>query len=380
MNPALDAFQRYFNAAPSGVVRAPGRVNLIGEHTDYNDGFCLPMAIDRAMVVAWSPREDAELHLVHGDSSIQPVTLELKQLRPSDEIQWFDYIAGCADTLMRAGYVLKGANLSFYGDVPLGSGLSSSAALEVATIHALLRASGLHLSDTEIAQLSQRAENNYVGVQCGILDQLSSACCEEHHAMLMDCRTLELQPVPLPEDVAVVIADTGKRRGLVDSAYNERREQCEKGAASLNVSHLRDVTMQGLMLAAADGRIDDLTKQRCEHVVAENSRTLAAAAALRSGDAVALGLLMDMSHADLRDKFAVTCVELDHMVAVARHLPGCLGARMTGAGFGGCSVSLVRKDNVDDFVPALLAGYQERFDLPAAVYVSSAAAGAGEMN
>ena len=351
MSPATDAFKSLFQEAPEGVVRAPGRVNLIGEHTDYNDGFALPMAIDREIVVAWSPRADRRLNLVHSEPEIAPVSLDLDALIASDKIEWFDYIGGCAHVLQGAGHAIGGANLAFYGNVPLGSGLSSSAALEVATIHALLHASGLTLSSTEIAQLSQRAENVYVGVQCGILDQLSSACCEQGHAMLMDCRTLELKQVPLPEDVAVVIADTGKCRGLVDSAYNERREQCEKGAAALKRSHLRDVTMQGLMLAAADGRIDDLTKQRCEHVVAENSRTLAAAAALRAGDAEALGLLMDLSHADLRDKFAVTCDELDHMVAVARHLPGCLGSRMTGAGFGGCTVSLVRKDAVDTLRP-----------------------------
>jgi galactokinase len=266
------------------------------------------------------------------------------------------------------------------GDVPLGSGLSSSAALEVATIHALLAASGGKMASADIATRAQRAENRYVGSNCGILDQLSSACGIAGKAMLMDCRSLALTPVKLPAGVSVVIADTGKRRGLVDSAYNQRRAQCEAGAKALGVSHLRDATLPGLWQAAQAGRLDAESVRRCEHVVAENGRTQAAFAALRAGDAVAFGQLMDQSHADLRDKFAVSCRELDDMVAIARGLTGCLGSRMTGAGFGGCTVSLVLDQHVARFVPALTRAYRKLHDLPVAVYVTGAAPGAGKLD
>jgi galactokinase len=375
-----DFFTATFAAAPERTVRAPGRVNLIGEHTDYNDGFCLPMAIEREVRVALTRRSDQIVRV----ASVQQtgvVTFTLgpaipKATAPGE--RWADYVKGCAQVLIAAGHRLTGCDLALTGDVPLGSGLSSSAALEVATIHALLAAAGLSLSGTVIAQLGQRAENTYVGTNCGILDQLSSSCATLGQAMLMDCRTLSLTPAPLPPEVSIVIADTGKRRGLVDSAYNERRAQCEAGAKALGVSHLRDVTLHGLWQAHQAGRLDALARARCEHVVAENGRTQAAFAALRAGDAVAFGQLMDQSHADLRDRFAVTCPELDTMVAIARALPGCLGSRMTGAGFGGCTVSLVRRAAVDAFVPALTAAYRQAFPaLTPAVYVTGAAAGAG---
>ncbi|TVR46741.1 MAG: galactokinase [Planctomycetota bacterium] len=375
---AVSTFSAHYAQSPQAVVRAPGRVNLIGEHTDYNDGFCLPMAIEHSMAVAWSPRADRRVELVNADGTLPGFEFGLDDdLQPHADSPWYNYVVGCVKVLRASGQDLRGCSLAFSGDVPMGSGLSSSAALEVATIHALLAVANIQLAGPEIARLAQRAENDFVGVQCGILDQLASACCQQSQAMLMDCRSLDLQQVPLPESVAVVIADTGKRRGLVDSAYNLRRRQCEAGAAALGAKALRDVTMQGLMEAESQGLIDSETKRRCEHVVAENGRTLAAAAALRAGDAVALGQLMDQSHADLRDKFAVTCPELDAMVAVARSLPGCLGSRMTGAGFGGCTVSLVERQAVEAFVPNLLSGYAQRSEHRGSVYVTTAAAGAG---
>ena len=379
-------FTSTFGAPPQQGVRAPGRVNLIGEHTDYNDGFCLPMAIERDVRIALVKRADRTVRVAsleqHG-----VVTFELGTAIPKateQAQQWADYVKGCAQVLLQAGVPLVGCDLALTGDVPLGSGLSSSAALEVATIHALLAAAGQTLPGTQIATLGQQAENRYVGTNCGILDQLSSACGVLGQPMLMDCRTLALTPAPLPPGVAVVIADTGKRRGLVDSAYNERRKQCEDGAKAMGVSHLRDVSLHGLWQAgqgqaAQAGTLSALALRRCEHVVAENGRTQAAFACLRAGDAVALGQLMDQSHADLRDKFEVTCPELDVMVAIARTLPGCLGSRMTGAGFGGCTVSLVRDADVATFVPALTAAYSARFPLPVAVYVTGAAAGAGPL-
>jgi len=378
----IAAFTKAYGHAPVRGVRAPGRVNLIGEHTDYNDGFCLPLAIDREVRVVLRPRRDRTVRVLSLEQPGASLSFELAREIPKSTTpaeRWADYVKGCAQELIAERVPLVGVDLALTGDVPLGSGLSSSAALEVATIHALLSAARTTLPATRIASLAQRAENRYVGVNCGILDQLSSACCVAGRAMLMDCRTLGLAHAPLPKNIAVVIADTGKRRGLVDSTYNERRAQCEAGAKALGVSHLRDVTLHALWSASRDGKLDDLARRRCEHVVAENGRTQAAFAALTAGDVVAVGQLMDQSHADLRDKFAVTCFELDDMVAIARGLPGCLGSRMTGAGFGGCTVSLVEQRAVRRFVPALTKAYRARHDLPVAVYVTRAAPGAGPL-
>jgi galactokinase len=377
------AFKHAYGSEPTHGVRAPGRVNLIGEHTDYNDGFCLPMAIERDVLMVYRPRADTTVRVV----SMQQKNLEIFEVGPSEGQQihkasqasarWADYIKGCAQVLRDDGLKLRGVDLALTGDVPLGSGLSSSAALEVATMHAFLGANGITLPSERIARLAQRAENSYVGTNCGILDQLSSACAMAGQPMLMDCRTLALTPAPLPRGVSVVIADTGKRRGLVDSAYNERRAQCEAGARALGVSHLRDVTMHGLWRAKVSGKLDALALRRCEHVVAENGRTIAAFSCLRAGDPEAFGQLMDQSHADLRDKFEVSCRELDDMVAIARSLPGCLGSRMTGAGFGGGTVSLVRDEDVTAFAATLESQYRKLHDLPSAVYITRAAAGAG---
>ena len=378
-----DFFRSTFGAAPEMAVRAPGRVNLIGEHTDYNDGFCLPMAIEREVRIVLRRRQDRLVRVASLQINSAPVSFSLDE-RPIAKAQessarWADYVKGCAQILRdEAGIALVGCDLAVTGDVPLGSGLSSSAALEVATIHALLAAADATLDGARIATFGQRAENAYVGNNCGILDQLSSSCAVAGQAMLMDCRTLALTPAPLPVGTSVVIADTGKRRGLVESAYNERRSQCEAGAKALGVSHLRDVSLHGLWQAVRAGRLDATAQRRCEHVVAENGRTQAAFACLRAGDAEAFGQLMDQSHADLRDKFEVTCHELDIMVAIARALPGCLGSRMTGAGFGGCTVSLVRSEAVAAFVPALEAAYRSACpSMTPAVYVTGAAPGAG---
>ena len=383
-------FHEQFGADPTVGVRAPGRVNLIGEHTDYNDGFCLPMAIERDVRIVLRPRADGVVRVASQQQSDvesfaigEPGSAIPKAITASG--RWADYLRGCTQVLRDALHAdgagaLKGADLALTGDVPLGSGLSSSAALEVATMLALLAAAGKTLPLVRIAKLAQKAENTYVGTNCGILDQLSSACAVEGEAMLMDCRTLALTPAKLPAGTSVVIADTGKRRGLVDSAYNERRAQCEAGAKALSVTHLREVTLHGLWRATIDGRLASHARARCEHVVAENGRTQAAFACLKAGDAVAFGQLMDQSHADLRDKFEVSCRELDDMVEIARRIPGCLGARMTGAGFGGCAVALVKSDHAAAFADALLAAYHAVHpDLPAAVYVTGAAPGAGAL-
>lgn len=379
----VKGFIKHYGTKPAFGVRAPGRVNLIGEHTDYNDGFCLPMAIDRDVRIAAKPRRDTVVRVISLEQPGSVVQFELSKNIPhaaSKQDSWANYIKGCAQILIQRGVSLRGVDLLITGNVPLGSGLSSSAALEVAAMHALLRCAKKKLSGDQIARYAQEAENTYVGVNCGILDQLSSACCVAGKAMLMDCRTLELQYASLPSGVSVVIADTGKRRGLVDSAYNERRRQCEDGARALGVTHLRDVSMHGLWASAQANKISAIAQARCEHVVAENGRTSAAFSCLQAGDVKSFGQLMDQSHADLRDKFQVTCAELDDMVAIARRLPGCVGSRMTGAGFGGCTVSLVETKYAQSFVKRLSAQYSARYTLPMAVYVTGAAAGAGQLS
>ena len=352
-------------------------MNLIGEHTDYNAGFCLPLAIDRAVVMAGRARDDGQVRV---RSLEQPAPAEFA-LEPGLErvdgpAAWSSYVRGPARVLLDDGVPLRGCDLLLTSDVPLGAGLSSSAALQVAALLALLRAAGVSRSALAVARLAQRSENLVVGVPCGILDPLASACARAGHALLLDCRAESVEHVPLPATARVVIADTGTRRGLVDGAYRARREQCAAGAAALGVAHLRDVDLHTLHTARAAGTLDASTFARCAHVVAENGRTLAAAACLRQGDLPALGALMDQSHADLRDRFEVSCAELDAMVAAARALPGCYGSRMTGAGFGGCAVSLVAADAVDAFVPALQAAYAEAAGRTPPVLVTAAAAGA----
>jgi len=375
----LGAFVAAFGERPTVAVRAPGRVNLIGEHTDYNDGFCLPMAIERDVRIALRPRDDQQVRVVSLQESGRADFSLAEQISKDAALAWADYVKGSAQVLLDAGYWLRGCDLAISGNVPLGSGLSSSAALEVACIHAFLAVIGEELPGEQVAPLAQRAENDFVGTKCGIMDQLASACGMAGSALLMDCRSLALTPVPLPKGVAVVIIDSGKRRGLVDSAYNQRRAQCEAGARALGLGHLRDADLHRLRAARADGSLQEEAWQRCVHVVAENGRTQAAAACLRAGDVEALGALMDQSHEDLRQRFAVSCDELDYACELVRALPGCLGARMTGAGFGGCAVALLREEHATEVADALLPRYRERFDLPAAVYLSRAAAGAGPL-
>ncbi len=260
------------------------------------------------------------------------------------------------------------------GDVPLGAGLSSSAALELATARAFAATSRLAWRPTDMALLAQRAENEWVGVNCGIMDQLISAAGVAGHALLIDCRSLDTRPVPLPDEVAVVVLDTGTRRGLVDSAYNERRAQCEAAARHFGVRALRDVDER--MFAEGGGSLDEVTRRRARHVVTENARTLAAADALAAGDVQRVGMLMDQSHRSLRDDFEVSRAELDAMVEIARGQPGCLGARMTGAGFGGCAVALVERSSAERFASVVAISYETEVGLTPSVYLCEASAGA----
>lgn len=368
----VDAFVERYGEPPAILVRAPGRVNLIGEHTDYNDGFVLPMAIERAVWLAARPRPDRTVRVYSTDYD-ETADFDLAALDKGGPA-WSEYLKGTAWALADAGHDLKGWEGTLGSDVPIGAGLSSSAALELATARTLAAVADLPWDPAVMAKLAQRAENRWVGVNCGIMDQMISAAGREGHAVLIDCRSLATSRVPLPEGTVVVILDTATRRGLVDSAYNERRSHCEAAAAGFGVPALRDVTPEGLAVRIEE--LDGLTARRARHVVTENARTVAAADAMRAGDAAELGALMDASHVSLRDDFEVSSDALDVMVEIARARPGCLGARMTGAGFGGCAVALVEADAAAGFETAVASEYESRMGLEPRIYVTGASAGA----
>ena len=340
-------FAGRFGRGPRWVVRAPGRVNLLGEHTDYNDGFVLPLAIDRAVWIALEPRDDRRV-AVFSVNYDQLGEFSLDDLH-HENAGWVEYLKGTAWSLQEAGFRLAGWQGVLTGDVPLGAGLSSSAALEMATARAFAAAGSLDWDPVRMAKLAQRAENQWVGVNCGIMDQLISAAGRDGHALLIDCRTLETRPVPLPSDAAVVVLDTSTRRGLVDSAYNQRRSQCEAAARFFGVPALRDVSIERFH-QSADG-LDAVVHRRALHVITENDRTLRAADAMRRGDAVELGRLLNEGHRSLRDDYEVSSDALNTMVECALAHEACYGARMTGAGFGGCAMALVRRAGVRGFRP-----------------------------
>jgi galactokinase len=365
-------FTARFQQSPRWVVRAPGRVNLIGEHTDYNDGFVLPLAIDRAVWLALRPRSDRRVAVYSVDYD-QLGEFSLDGLH-NDKAGWIEYLKGTAWSLQDAGFALAGWEGVLQGDVPLGAGLSSSAALEMATARALAAAGNLDWHPAKMAKLGQRAENKWVGVNCGIMDQLISAAGCAGHALLIDCRSLNTEAVPFPSGVAVVVLDTSTRRGLVDSAYNERRSQCEAAAKFFGVAALRDVTMQQFEKSAAG--LDAVTQRRALHVIGENDRTVQAAEAMRRGNAVELGRLMQQSHRSLRDDYEVSNDALNAMVECASAHKACFGARMTGAGFGGCAIALIRAEAADDFVARTAAAYQQKSGHKPAVYVCQATNGA----
>lgn len=370
---ALAAFEDRFGAPAELLVRAPGRVNLIGEHTDYNDGFVLPMAIDRAVYIALRRRADTIVQVRSADFSSEH-QFDATTLDRGGR-GWVEYLKGTAWALTEAGVPVAGWDGVVAGDVPRGAGLSSSAALELATARALVAAADDLWDPPRMARLAQRAENEWVGVQCGIMDQMISAVGQAGHAVLIDCRTLSVRPVPLPEETGVVILDTATRRKLSDSAYNERRARCEAAAAHFKVRALRDLTPETFEQGAA--KLDPITARRARHVITENARTLEAAEAMEAGHAHRLGQLMNESHRSLRDDFQVSSEALDAMVEIARDQPATFGARMTGAGFGGCAVALIDRHAADAFAGTVADLYRRRTGLEANVYVTGATAGAG---
>jgi galactokinase len=367
-----EAFRTRWGAPPPLVVRAPGRVNLIGEHTDYNDGFVMPLAIDRGVCIALRPRPDDQI-ILHSLDFPEPAQFRLGGFQ-REAHGWAEYIKGVAWAMQAAGCALRGWEGVAAGDVPVGAGLSSSAALELAAARAFAAAARLPWEPVHMARLAQKAENDWVGVNCGIMDQLISAAGKQGHALLIDCRSLDTRPVQLPPGAAVVVLDTSTRRGLVESAYNERRAQCEAAARHFGVPALRDVPLAEFTARAAE--LDPLTRRRARHVISENARTLAAAVAMQAGDAARLGALMDASHASLRDDFEVTSDALNQMVIVARRQPGCYGARMTGAGFGGCAVALVDSAALERFVASVGIGYTQETARQPHLYICRAVDGA----
>jgi galactokinase len=375
----LASFANAYDAAPAQVHRAPGRVNLIGEHTDYNDGFVLPCAIDYQTLVAASPRDDGLMRVVaadYGDATDQfRVDAPIAQ-HPG--LPWAAYVRGVVQMLRQRGIALQGAELAIAGDVPQGAGLSSSASLEVALLQALNDLQGLGLDPTQIALLAQQAENQFVGCQCGIMDQLISARGQAGHALLIDCQTLQARPVPLPPGLAVMIVHSRVARGLVDSAYNERRRQCEAAARHYGVAALRDVDLARLEAGAAG--LDPLVLRRARHVVTENRRTLDAAMALADGDLQRLGRLMAESHASMRDDFQITVPSIDRLVDITQAaLGGEGGARMTGGGFGGCVVALLPGSRVEAVREIVETHYRSPEGLPPRVWVCQARDGVGRV-
>ena len=371
------AFQKLYKGQPR-IYRAPGRVNLIGEHTDYNEGFVMPAAINFSTFVAITKRDDQVLK-IHSDIFKEEAEIDLAQDATPGRKHWSDYPLGVAIKLKEAGHNISGANLLVHGEVPLGSGLSSSAAIEVSTGLALLDISGVKIDRLKLAKICQKAENEFVGARTGLMDQFIACFGKADHAVMLDCRSLESRALPLPDDVKLVVCNTMVKHELASSEYNARREQCEEGVRILSqhlpsVNSLRDVAPDDVERFRAE--LGEVVFKRCLHVTAENYRVLKAADALRDRDLKTFGKLMYESHQSLRDDYEVSCKELDVMVDLAKPIEGVFGARMTGGGFGGCTINLVDVDAVDEFTQTIKNGYAEATGKHAEVYVCSTADGA----
>ena len=370
-------FRERFGASPQ-IFRAPGRVNLIGEHTDYNDGFVMPAAIDSYTWVAGTPRNKPSLRVCseHFDETVE---LPLAELSGAPRKHWSDYIRGVAAVLSELGKPVSGANLLISSDVPLGAGLSSSAALEVAVAMALTAMSGLEVPALQLLKACQKAEHEYAGTRCGIMDQFIATFARAGHALMLDCRSLEYRLLPVANDIRIVICNSMVKHALASGEYNRRRAECEAGAEMLrgylpHVRVLRDVSMTDLEQHASD--ISDVVFRRCRHVITENQRVLSAAEALQDRDLNRFGKLMYASHHSLRDDYQVSCDELDLLTELASECEGVYGARMTGGGFGGCTVNLLRADAVERLREHLVAGYRDSTGKTPEVYVCSPADGA----
>ena len=385
---AETAFISQFGAEAEIIVRAPGRVNIIGEHTDYNHGYVLPMAIEGETVIVARRRPDRTLN-AYATNMKRATRLDLDHRARNPRESWGDYVIGVADELAKLGKPLVGADLLIMGDVPIGCGLSSSASLEMAALTMFEALGHFEIEGPEASKLGQRVENIFLGLSSGIMDQFISRMGKRAHALFLDCRSLNYELIPVAfSDAVFVIANTCVTRGLTSSKYNERVAQCTAAVQGMKTilakegTHLRDFVLDDLLaceqkLNAQTG--SDVVFRRARHVITEDQRTLKACAAMRAGDAATLGTLMSASDQSLREDYEVTCPELNTMTAIARMLPGCLGARMTGAGFGGCTINLVTRDAADTFSTQLLDQYRHETGIKGAIIVSLPAEGASRI-
>ncbi len=377
---ACERFEAHFGFEPQLAVRAPGRVNIIGEHTDYNGGFVLPMAIDQETVIVARPRADRHLRAFAANLE-RTAEAGLEKPERNDKAPWLDYLVGVAAELADMQKPPTGADVMIVGDVPIACGLSSSASLEMAALALFENLDGFTLDGAVAARLGRRVENDFLGLNTGIMDQFISRLGKAGHALFLDCRSLEYEHVPVAlEKATFVIGNTCVSRGLAASKYNERVAECKEALSALNRStgraakYLRDFTMDDL--EAEKGIMADIPYRRAKHVITENARTLAACEAMRAGDAERLGKLMNESDESLRTDYEVTCEQLDVMTDAARAAPGCYGARMTGAGFGGCTINLVAKEQVQAFCGCLLDSYEKQTGSAGETFISEPAAGA----
>ncbi len=372
-----DRFQRQFGER-GRIYRAPGRVNLIGEHTDYNQGFVMPAAINFDCWVGASPRIDGQL-AIHSENFKEDVKVGLGDISAWPRKGWASYPLGVSWALLQAGYSLEGCNLYIAGDVPLGSGLSSSAAIEVASALALLENSSAMMEKKEMARLCQKAENEFVGARCGIMDQYIACHGRANQAVLLDCRSLQGRVIPIPGDVALVVCNTMVKHELAANEYNKRRAECEEGVKRLkavlpSIETLRDVS--SVELESHRKLLPIIIYKRCRHVVTENERAMRTAKGLESGDLSELGRWMAESHESLREDYEVSCEELDILVEIAGRQKGVLGSRMTGGGFGGCTINLVTQPWVDRFREAMAKDYRDQTGRKPEIYSLKAANGA----
>ena len=376
----VESFRERFGGS-CRVFAAPGRVNLIGEHTDYNDGFVMPAALGFYTYTAAAPRRDEKLCIYSIDLD-EAREFVLANMEPGPTGNWSDYVRGVTAVMRSRGVPISGANLVVKGDVPMGAGLSSSAALEVSTAIALLGVSAIEVDRREVAEICQQAEHVYAGTKCGIMDQFISCFGGADHAILLDCRSLNFESLKIADGVRIVICNTMVRHELAAGEYNRRRAECGAGVRHLQrflpaIRALRDVTEEQFATYGSD--MSPVLRRRCRHVISENARVLEAADALRDGNLERFGELMLQSHISLRDDYQVSCDELDLMVEVARGGRGVYGARMTGGGFGGCTVNLVKPDDVEEFKATVARKYQQKVGLRPDIYVCTAAEGAREI-
>ncbi|KGJ92455.1 galactokinase [Thalassotalea sp. ND16A] len=368
-------FVQQFASAAELVCHAPGRVNLIGDHTDYNDGFVFPAAINFGTTIAAAKREDAVVNVYAHDCDQQSNEFNLSEVAFDSQMMWSNYVKGTLLALMKTYPEIKGANLVVTGNVPQGAGLSSSASFEIAILKTFAELYQLDLDGIKAALMGQKAENNFVGCNCGIMDQLISAMGQKNHAMLLDCKDLSFEDAPIPSNLALFIVNSNVKRGLVDSEYNLRREQCEQVAQHFGKSALREVSIE--QLNAAKEQLEPVLFRRARHVISENARAVATLTALKNNDIASISVAMKESHNSLRDDFQVTTKEMDGLVEIIDGVIGNAGGvRMTGGGFGGCVVALVPRAMVEELTDVVNTAYPQQFGLEPSIYLCTATQGA----